>query len=98
MRAYETERLFADIHRILSKNDWVKVSYLVEMTGINATTIRSTLRDMRMTGLPIIGGYSRGVKLAKTDEEVREYIATLEDDVETRLNTIAALKRAYTQN
>lgn len=90
----EPERFYYDVVRILMVNDdWVTTEYLANLLDINVNDTRSVLAKMRKDGFPIIGKKHIGVKLAKTNAELTNYIDRLEREIETRMSAIDALNR-----
>lgn len=90
----EPERYFNDVYRIFSVNDgWLSARYLGNLIGLSDTSVRTVIRDMRDERAPIVAKKNNGYKLAKTDEEILWYIDRLERDIETRQETMDAMKR-----
>lgn len=90
----EPERYFNDIYRIFGVNDgWLSARYLGNLIGLSDNSVRIVIRAMRDEGAPIVAKKNNGYKLAKTDEEILRYIDTLERDIETRQETMDAMKR-----
>ena len=90
----EPERFYYDVVRILMVNDdWVTTEYLANLLDINVNDTRAVLAQMREDGFPIIGKKHTGIKLAKTNSELTNYIDRLEREIETRMSAIDALNR-----
>lgn len=90
----EPERFYYDVVRILMVNDdWVTTDYLARLLDISIGDTRTLLAKMREDGFPILGRKHRGIKLAKTDSELANYIDRLEKEIETRMSAIDALTR-----
>ncbi len=84
---------FGDVWSVIPTDRYRTAYDIAEELGINHSTVRRVVKDIRQNGLPIVTDLHYGYKKASTDTEIWLCIRELEDRVSALQDTISTLKR-----
>ena len=93
MRKDSIKQYFGDVWNAIPSDHYKSAYTIADELGVNHSTVRRLVKDIRLSGLPVVTDLHYGYKKATTDTEIWLCIRELEDRISALQDTVSTLKR-----